>query len=104
MKAVEANLLSFIRKSPQFIIPIYQRTYSWTQDECEKLFFDILRSSNNPDVKSHFMGSIVYVENGLYSVSSQAPLLVIDGQQRFRSRYLNFCHLICSSIMLRLFH
>lgn len=82
MKAVEANLLSFIRKSPQFIIPIYQRTYSWTQEECEKLFFDILRSSNNPDVKSHFMGSIVYVENGLYSVSSQAPLLVIDGQQR----------------------
>lgn len=82
MKAVEANLLSFIRKSPQFIIPIYQRTYSWTQEECEKLFFDILRSSTNPDVKSHFMGSIVYVENGLYSVTTQAPLLVIDGQQR----------------------
>lgn len=82
MKAVEANLLSFIKKSPQFIIPIYQRTYSWTQDECEQLFVDILRASINPDIKSHFIGSIVYVENGLYSVSSQSPLLVIDGQQR----------------------
>jgi uncharacterized protein with ParB-like and HNH nuclease domain len=28
------------------------------------------------------MGSVVYVEKGLYSVSSQTPLLVIDGQQR----------------------
>lgn len=82
MKAIEANLLSFIKRSPQFIIPIYQRTYSWTEDECEQLFVDILRAAVNPDIKSHFIGSIVYVENGLYSVSSQSPLLVIDGQQR----------------------
>ena len=31
MKAVEANLLSFLKKSPQFVIPIYQRTYSWAE-------------------------------------------------------------------------
>ncbi|HBE5291853.1 TPA: DUF262 domain-containing protein, partial [Escherichia coli] len=37
---------------------------------------------NNDDINAHFMGSIVYVEKGLYSVSSQTPLLVIDGQQR----------------------
>ena len=30
MKATEAKLMSFLQKSPQFIIPIYQRTYSWT--------------------------------------------------------------------------
>jgi hypothetical protein len=33
MKANEANLLVFLKKSPQFIIPIYQRTYSWTHKE-----------------------------------------------------------------------
>ncbi len=34
MKATEAKLLEFIKKSPQFIIPIYQRTYSWGKKEC----------------------------------------------------------------------
>lgn len=33
-------------------------------------------------MSAHFVGSIVYVEKGLYNVSSQSPLLVIDGQQR----------------------
>ena len=30
MKATEAKFLAFLKKSPQFVIPIYQRTYSWT--------------------------------------------------------------------------
>lgn len=34
MKATEASLLQFLKKSPQFVIPIYQRTYSWTEREC----------------------------------------------------------------------
>jgi uncharacterized protein with ParB-like and HNH nuclease domain/predicted transport protein len=82
MKATEAKLLAFLKKSPQFVIPIYQRTYSWTEHECQQLWEDILRTGRNDDVTAHFVGSIVYVEKGLYSVSSQAPLLVIDGQQR----------------------
>jgi len=82
MKAVEANLLAFLRKSPQFVIPIYQRTYSWSEKECRQLWDDILRTGRNDAVSAHFVGSIVYVEKGLYSVSGQSPLLVIDGQQR----------------------
>lgn len=82
MKATEAKLLEFLKKSPQFIIPIYQRTYSWTERECEQLWSDILRSGRNEEVSGHFVGSIVYIEQGLYQVSSQSPLLVIDGQQR----------------------
>ena len=82
MKATEAKLLTFLRKSPQFVIPIYQRTYSWTERECRQLWDDIVRTGRNADVSAHFVGSIVYVEKGLYSVSSQSPLLVIDGQQR----------------------
>ncbi len=82
MKATEAKLLEFIKKSPQFIIPIYQRTYSWTEDECNQLWHDILRTGENEKVAAHFIGSIVYIEKGLYQVSSQSPLLVIDGQQR----------------------
>ncbi len=82
MKATEAKLLAFLKKSPQFIIPIYQRTYSWTIKECLQLWDDILRAGRNENILAHFIGSVVYIEKGLYQVSSQSPLLVIDGQQR----------------------
>ena len=82
MKATEAKLLEFLKKSPQFIIPIYQRTYSWTEPECRQLWDDIIRTGTNQAISAHFMGSIVYIKKGLYHVSSQSSLLVIDGQQR----------------------
>ena len=82
MKATEAKLLEFLRKSPQFIIPIYQRTYSWEEPECRQLWDDILRSGMNEAIAAHFVGSIVYIEKGLYQVTNQSSLLVIDGQQR----------------------
>ena len=82
MKATEAKLLDFLKKSPQFVIPIYQRTYSWTAKECLQLWDDIIRTGKDNSVLAHFVGSIVYIEKGLYQISSQSPLLVIDGQQR----------------------
>ena len=82
MKATEAKLLSFLQKSPQFVIPIYQRTYSWTDKQCQQLWDDILRAGASDNISVHFIGSIVYVEQSLSQVSHQAPLLVIDGQQR----------------------
>jgi uncharacterized protein with ParB-like and HNH nuclease domain/predicted transport protein len=82
MKAVEAKLLAFLKKSPQFVIPIYQRTYSWTEKECRQLWDDIVRCGSSDKIAVHFVGSIVYVESGLSQVTHQAPLLVIDGQQR----------------------
>lgn len=82
MKATEARLLDFIKKSPQFVIPIYQRTYSWTEKECRQLWDDIVRTGGNDAIAVHFVGSIVYIEAGLSQVTHQAPLLVIDGQQR----------------------
>jgi uncharacterized protein with ParB-like and HNH nuclease domain/predicted transport protein len=82
MKATEAKLLEFLKKSPQFVIPIYQRTYSWGGKECRQLWEDIIRTGRKDDISAHFVGSIVYVEQGLYQVTSQSPLLVIDGQQR----------------------
>jgi uncharacterized protein with ParB-like and HNH nuclease domain len=88
MKATEAKLLEFLKKSPQFVVPIYQRTYSWIERECRQLWDDILRTGRDDTISAHFMGSIVYVEKGLYQVSSQSPLLVIDGQQRLTTASL----------------
>ena len=85
MKASEAQLLAFLRKSSQFVIPIYQRTYSWTEKECQQLWNDIIRAGNDEAVSVHFVGSIVYIEEGLNQVTQNASLLVIDGQQRLTS-------------------
>ena len=88
MKATEANLLKFLRKSPQFVIPIYQRNYSWTAEQCRQLWSDLMRAGWDEKVQAHFIGSIVYVERGLSSVTSQEALLVIDGQQRLTTSTL----------------
>ena len=82
MKATEEKLLDFLRKSPQFVIPIYQRNYAWTRHECDQLWSDILRAGKDDSISAHFVGSIVYIEQGIYQVATQSQLLVIDGQQR----------------------
>ena len=88
MKATEASFLAFIKKSTQFLIPIYQRTYSWTKNECRQLWEDIVRTGNDRGIPNHFTGSIVYIERGLYQVTGPEPLLVIDGQQRMTTLML----------------
>lgn len=87
MKATETRLFKFLQKSAQFIIPIYQRQYSWTHAQCEQLFKDIARAGTS-NLEAHFIGSVVYVEHGLYSHSDVPKLLVIDGQQRLTSTTL----------------
>jgi uncharacterized protein with ParB-like and HNH nuclease domain len=84
MKALETNYLKLMQGPKQFIIPIYQRTYSWTIKQCQQLWDDIERAAVNDFVAGHFIGSIVYIEKGIYSANISAPpkLLVIDGQQR----------------------
>lgn len=82
MKATEANLLQFLSGLKQLVIPIYQRTYSWTRSQCQKLWSDILRVSEDDSVPAHFIGSVVYIQEGVYHSSSIQQMLVIDGQQR----------------------
>lgn len=87
MKATETRLFKFLQKSAQFIIPIYQRQYSWTHSQCEQLFKDIVHAGAT-NLEAHFIGSVVYVERGLYSHSDVPQLLIIDGQQRLTSTTL----------------
>ena len=54
MKATETQLVKFLQGTKQFIIPIYQRTYSWTEKQCEQLWNDIVRVAHNPDIPVHF--------------------------------------------------
>ena len=79
MDAGNVNLLKFLEDARQFIIPIYQRKYSWTSTQCEQLWHDILRAGKAKDNAGHFLGTVVYIAN---NDAHNAPLLIIDGQQR----------------------
>lgn len=81
MEASAENLLIAIRNAPQFVIPIYQRSYRWAEADCDQVFQDALRTGE-PGWEGHFIGPVVYVQAGLYQASKAKPLLVIDGQQR----------------------
>jgi uncharacterized protein with ParB-like and HNH nuclease domain/predicted transport protein len=82
MKAVDSHLLTLLKKSSQFVVPIYQRVYSWQEPECEQLWSDILRAGANKQLGAHFTGSVVYVAKGQGNIALAEPDLIIDGQQR----------------------
>ncbi len=91
MKADAMKLLDFIGKSQekQFVIPIYQRVYSWKKEHCEQLWDDIIKTGGNDQIEGHFIGSIVFVHDGIYTTNYN-ELLVIDGQQRLTTITLLF--------------
>ena len=81
MKATEAKLLQILGAVSQFIIPIYQRTYSWTLKECQQLWADILRAGSADEIGMHFIGSVVQIDEGPGNLVVQAPKLVIDARR-----------------------
>lgn len=82
MEARQTPLQACLNKHIQYTIPVFQRTYSWTLEQTSQLFKDILRLAENPDIPMHFLGSLVYVQGGLYTTATVVELIVIDGQQR----------------------
>ncbi|RVZ28756.1 DUF262 and DUF1524 domain-containing protein [Helicobacter pylori] len=91
MKADAIKLLDFIGKSQekQFVIPIYQRVYSWEKEQCKQLWDDIIKTGGNDQIEGHFIGSIVFVHDGIYTTNYN-ELLIIDGQQRLTTITLLF--------------
>lgn len=81
-------LIQGIPKATQFTIPIWQRTYSWTEKECGRLWDDILRAGSEDSIQAHFINSIVYVSDDIHSASGHNQWLVIDGQQRLTTTML----------------
>ena len=81
MKAIDRPFAKIINGTSQFLIPVFQRDYSWTETECEQLWRDILQISSDPTDRGHFLGSVVYISTGDMSAAFTRWLL-IDGQQR----------------------
>ncbi|MGL2812552.1 DUF262 domain-containing protein [Helicobacter pylori] len=84
MKATQSTINDFFALTGTiFSIPVYQRNYTWEEENCEKLLQDIVSISQNK--KTHFMGSITYILHLIDDEKSLRQLqefVIIDGQQR----------------------
>lgn len=68
----------------QYSIPVYQRNYEWSAEQCEKLFEDILQAHELD--RFHFTGSVVY--SLLKNENKIDYYVIIDGQQRLTTIYI----------------
>lgn len=83
MDANDLSLIEFLAKRKvKFAIPVYQRNYDWKREHCQKLLDDIIQCGKDEKIQGHFLGSIVYIHNNVYSMSKVQELTIIDGQQR----------------------
>ena len=81
MTAVDCPFAKIINGTCQFLIPVFQRDYSWTDAECDQLWRDILQIASDPTGREHFLGSVVHISTE-DTVASFTRRLLIDGQQR----------------------
>ena len=81
MNANDAQFLPFLgTANAQFVIPVYQRLYSWTTKDCETLWVDIMRAGKFGH--THFIGSMLYAPEAGGTLTGVNRYLLIDGQQR----------------------
>lgn len=84
MDAGKKILLDLLTGSLRFSVPVYQRRYSWGETQCRQLWADIVTAGRHPD-RTHFTGSIVWMQDGGIGPDGVSRCLLIDGQQRLTS-------------------
>ena len=77
-------LLDLFTGSLRFVVPVYPRRYSWGEAQCRQLWADIVTAGRYPD-RTHFTGSIVWMQEGGIGPDGVSRCLLIDGQQRLAS-------------------
>ncbi|WP_158621394.1 GmrSD restriction endonuclease domain-containing protein [Streptomyces triticirhizae] len=91
MRAQESVLRNLLQGEKQYVIPLYQRTYSWKRDQLGRLWTDITDLMHAGDGEGHFLGSIVLAPSPTTTASGIQSWLVIDGQQRITTLSILLC-------------
>ena len=80
MDARKGNIYEILNGNRQFLIPVYQRYYSWDVEQCKRLWNDIVEMQKRGK-EGHFVGSIVNIAEQAMPTGVQ-KYMIIDGQQR----------------------
>ena len=81
MKADITKIFNLLNGDKHYVIPMYQRLYSWNLENCKKLFLDVVDLVDTN--KTHFVGSIVEIIHPETNSGTLSSNVLIDGQQRF---------------------
>ena len=81
MKANETNLEPILEGTKQYVVPLFQRSYSWDRREWDPLWDDISEIASDESPRSHFLGSIVTMPAKSVP-EGVTKYVLIDGQQR----------------------
>ncbi len=101
MKANETKVEDFLSSNKtQFVIPVYQRNYDWSTSQCKQLLDDILEVGTSNKMNAHFIGSLVYVHDDVYTATRIKELTIIDGQQRITT--LTLIYLVLHRLAIEL--
>jgi uncharacterized protein with ParB-like and HNH nuclease domain len=88
MKAEQTDLGTLLGGSnQQFIVPLFQRTYSWNKKEWQDLWDDLNELLDDEGKSRHFLGSIVTIPTSAQPHKIKQYLL-IDGQQRLTTLFI----------------
>jgi len=87
MQAKETKLQDIIEGTKQYVIPLFQRTYSWTNKEWDILWEDLLELCESENPRTHFIGSLVNMPT-VSVPEGVAKCLLIDGQQRLTTIFV----------------
>ena len=92
--ACETTLQELLEGTKQYHVPLYQRTYSWSKPQLERLWEDILKLAedrvDDPNA-THFIGSIVLAPSPKNGPTGVQEYLVVDGQQRLTTLSILLC-------------
>ena len=86
LNAEQKSLKDVFTRSEKYVIPLYQRPYSWGYDECLQLYTDLIESFENDE--AYFLGNIIIARST--DTKTKDELEVIDGQQRLTTLILLF--------------
>lgn len=92
--ARETTLQELLEGSKQYQVPLYQRTYSWKQDQLKRLWEDILKLAEDrveAPGATHFIGSLVLAPSPNNGPAGVSEFLVVDGQQRLTTLSILLC-------------
>jgi len=79
MNAFKSSIYKYLNGTCQYLIPLYQRTYSWEYEQIARLWSDIV-NLHTTQREGHFIGSIVRIDE--CSAAGSTLAMIIDGQQR----------------------
>ncbi|MCR5448966.1 MAG: DUF262 domain-containing protein [Solobacterium sp.] len=85
---VRTNVSDFIKSmmGSQFVIPVYQRNYTWNPDSETKRFLDDIEDLLGAKISSHFLGILIYMESEISAMYKE--IQIVDGQQRLTTSFI----------------